>query len=141
MTDGPDPLGKRALYWMPVDAQECTDSVTEPAVDRSSSSSNGLGPVRRHPRPAGKRALFSQIRSPEQPGEAPSPAEGSGPSRSRGIFAVSCSSCGSMSRVGLVEFMLLHFPLGVWLPLRTYDRWMTCPACLRRTWISVTLSR
>jgi hypothetical protein len=137
VTDGPDPLGKRALYWMPVDPRECAESVTDPAVG----SYGGPGPVRGRPGPAGKRALFSQARSSEQRAEAPLAPNGSDPSPSRGMFAVSCSSCGSMSRVGLIEFMLLHFPLGVWLPLRTYDRWMTCPACLRRTWNSVTLSR
>ena len=141
MTDGPDPLGKRALYWMPVDTQEWTELATDPAADGLGPRATGAVPVRRHPRPGGKRALFSQATFPEPPGEAPPPPMGSDQPPSRGVFAVSCSSCGSMSRVGLVEFMLLHFPFGAWLPLRTYDRWMTCPACLRRTWISVTLSR
>jgi hypothetical protein len=31
--------------------------------------------------------------------------------------------------------------VAVWVPGRSFDRWMTCPACRRRTWISVTLSR
>jgi len=141
VADGPDPLGKRALYWMPVDTQERTESVTDPTADSFSSGSARPGPVRSHPRPAGKSALYSQAKPPEQGGEATSLPTGSDPPTSRGLFSVSCSSCGSMSRVGLVELLLLHFPLGVWLPLRTYDRWMTCPACLRRTWISVTLFR
>ncbi len=135
MSHGPDPLGKRALYWMPVD-QESPQSLTDPAVDGVSS-----GPVPHQPRPAGKHALFSQADPSQQPAGAPSLPIGSDLPSSRGLFTVSCSSCGSMSRVGLVEFLFLQFPFGVWLPLRTYDRWMTCPACLRRTWISVTLSR
>jgi hypothetical protein len=28
-----------------------------------------------------------------------------------------------------------------WLPRRPFDRWMTCPACRRRSWTSVTLTR
>ena len=54
---------------------------------------------------------------------------------------MACSSCGSVSRVGLVGFLLLQLPVGAWLPGRTFDRWMTCPACRRRTWTGVTLAR
>jgi len=46
-----------------------------------------------------------------------------------------------VTRVGLIDFLLLQFPLGAWLPRRVFDRWMTCPACRRRTWTSVTLTR
>ncbi len=59
----------------------------------------------------------------------------------RGVFAVACSSCGSVTRVGILDFLWLQFPFGAWLPRRVFDRWMTCPACRRRTWMSVTLAR
>jgi hypothetical protein len=122
---GPDPLGKRALFWMPVD---------EAATDDE-------GPSRPHARPAGRHALFSAP-TPAQEGD-PAHSGGSGPDPlpARGIFTVSCSSCGSVSRVGLWEFLLLQLPWAAWLPRRVFDRWMTCPACRRRTWTSVTLSR
>ena len=61
------------------------------------------------------------------------------PLPARGPLTVACSRCGSVTRVGLVEFLALQFPVGAWLPGRTFDRWMTCPACRRRTWTSVTL--
>ena len=53
---------------------------------------------------------------------------------------MACSRCGSVTRVGLIEFLVLQFPVWAWLPCRTFDRWMTCPACRHRTWTSVTLS-
>jgi hypothetical protein len=59
----------------------------------------------------------------------------------KGMLAVACSTCGSVTRVGVIEFLVLQLPLGAWLPGRTFDRWMTCPACRRRTWTSVTLAR
>jgi hypothetical protein len=139
---GPDPLGKRALYWMPVEAE--ADVIHDPdsgggvAVGADASA---LDPNRRHARPAGKHALFS----------APTPARDGDPATStgamadplppRGLFTVSCSSCGSVSRVGLYDLALLQLPFGAWLPMRVFDRWMKCPACRRRTWLSVTLSR
>jgi len=122
---GPDPLGKRALFWMPVD---------EEAADEEPSS-------RTHARPAGRHALFSAP-TPAQEGDPARPGgSGSDPLPARGIFTVSCSTCGSVSRVGLVELLFLQFPWAAWLPGRVFDRWMTCPACRRRTWTSVTLSR
>jgi hypothetical protein len=122
---GPDPLGKRALFWMPVDEEASEDE----------------GPARPHARPAGRHALFSTP-TPAQEGD-PALAGGSGsdPLPARGLLTVSCSSCGSVSRVGLFEFLLLQLPWAGWLPGRVFDRWMTCPACRRRTWTSVTLSR
>lgn len=138
MPDGPDPLGKRALYWMPVGAEaEVEDGVV---ADRRSRH-HGVRDDVPHARPAGKRALFSD----------PAPADESGPDRAavdtddpvprRGLLVVACSTCGSVTRVGLVEFLLLQLPVGAWVPRRTFDRWMTCPSCRRRTWTSVTLAR
>jgi hypothetical protein len=140
--DGPDPLGKRALYWMPVDRDEVGEAGADAGTHGTvASGAVPVSRVRRHARPAGKHALYSQATPAGEPVAAKSMATAADPLPARGLFAVTCSSCGSLSRVGLVEFLLLQFPFGAWLPRRTYDRWMTCPACLRRTWTSVTLSR
>jgi hypothetical protein len=59
----------------------------------------------------------------------------------RGLLAVACSSCGDVQRVGLLRFVTLHVPVAAWWPGRRFDRWMACPSCRRRTWVSVTLAR
>jgi len=143
MPDGPDPLGKRALYWMPVDAEEVTEAVSDSRRHTRTSPGGGFAPrpIRRQARPAGKHALYSQATPAGEEEPATSSATASDPLPRRGVLSVACSSCGSLSRVGLIEFALLQFPFGAWVPRRTYDRWMTCPACRRRTWTSVTLSR
>jgi hypothetical protein len=147
MADGPDPLGKRALFWMPVDPQALTDATPNAAARANGvARANGAAPAPRsaprgHARPAGKHALYSEATPAGEPVAAIATATASQPVPPRGLLSVSCSSCGSMSQVGLVEFLLLQFPFGAWLPRRRYDRWMTCPACRRRTWTSVTLSR
>jgi hypothetical protein len=138
MSDGPDPLGKRALYWMPVDPEAEGDAtldgpggVTEPVVRHSP----------RHARPAGKHALFSDATPAAEPERDRAVATAADPLSARGFLTVACSRCGSVTRIGLVDFLVLHFPVGAWLPGRTFDRWMTCPACRHRTWTSVSLTR
>ncbi|HEV3365937.1 MAG TPA: hypothetical protein VG054_00630 [Acidimicrobiales bacterium] len=142
MAEGPDPLGKRALYWMPVEAQVAPlgehDVAVGPAV--------GSGPTpspssKRRARPTGKHALFSAATPASEHDEPTSSAVTTDPLPPRGAFVVTCSSCGSVSRVGIFDFVLLQLPVGFWLPRRTFDRWMTCPACRRRSWTSVTLAR
>lgn len=90
------------------------------------------------PDPLGKRALFSS--PPPPPPDAGAAAAGV-PATSRGPIAVSCSSCGVTSRVGLLDFLLFQLPVGYWLPRGRYGHRMTCPACRRRTWAGVTLRR
>ncbi len=142
MADGPDPLGKRALYWMPIDEQAVVDSDLDSAPGQSmGTATTGASPTRRHARPAGKHALYSQPTPAGEAVAATSTATATEAVPRRGPLTVACSSCGSISQVGVVEFVLLQFPFGAWLPRRTFDRWMTCPACRRRTWNSVTLSR
>jgi len=53
-----------------------------------------------------------------------------------GSLTVQCSSCRVCSQVDLVEFVILHLPLWLWRPGRGYTRFMSCPACRRRTWMS-----
>ncbi len=142
MTDAPDPLGKRALFWMPVDPLELTDTVPSYTRGRANRAEPiTTGSLRHHARPAGKHALYSEATPAGESSGATATATDSESLPPRGPLMVCCSSCGSMSQVGVVEFLVLQFPFGAWLPRGRFDRWMTCPACRRRTWTSVTLSR
>ena len=140
MADGPDPMGKRALYWMPVEEE----SVAGDGGDADRGPVHGTRPVGfdprgRHARPIGKHALFSAA-TPAGDHEEPAAAVDD-PLPARGRLVVTCSSCGSVSRIGVLSFLILQLPVAAWLPGRTFDRWMTCPACRRHTWTSVTLAR
>ncbi|MGD0313350.1 MAG: hypothetical protein ABSC90_12905 [Acidimicrobiales bacterium] len=140
MPDGPDPLGKRALYWLPVEEQASDwDGGERRRAPAAGDGIDNWRHERRHARPAGKHALFSSATPAGEAEEAG--ATTTDPLPPHGILTVACSSCGTVSRVGVINFLLLHFPIGVWLPGRVFDRWMTCPACRRRAWMSVTLSR
>jgi len=138
---GPDPLGKRALYWMPVDRLAVEDPSEGAPSGMPGDAGPQRGPTRQHARPAGKHALYSGATPAEEASPATSSVTATDPLPPRGLFTVGCSACGSVSRVGPVGLLFLHVPLGAWLPGRKYDRWMTCPACRRRTWTSVSLSR
>jgi hypothetical protein len=133
---GSDPLGKRALFWMPVDEVESAPAAGD-WPDRG--GQRGAHATGGHARPSGKHALYS-LATPAGEHEVASVADAD-PLPQRGLLSVSCSSCGSVSRVGVAHFVMLQLPFGAWLPRRRYDRWMTCPACRRRTWTSVTLAR
>ena len=114
----PDPLGKRALFWVPP-AAEAGDAGATVAL------------------PVGKRALYSAAEP-----EADSRATTSGnPLDTRGSFTVECARCRQISHVGVLDLLIFQFPLGVWLPRGRFDHRMTCPACRRRAWCSVTLRR
>jgi hypothetical protein len=139
---GPDPWGKRALYWMPVEPEAAGRDEHDVAVGRVLRSDPvRYGPAQRHARPTGKHALFSAATPASEHEPATSTAAAIDPLPPQGALTVTCSSCGSVSRVSLFDFVLLQFPFGAWLPRRTFDHWMTCPACRRRTWTSVTLAR
>ena len=140
MSEGPDPLGKRALFWMPVEPEAEGDALLDGpggvAVEDVPVATGS-----RHARPAGRHALFSDATPCAEPERGRAAATATDPVHDRGPLTVACSRCGSVTRVGLVELVVLHFPLGVWLPGRTFDRWMTCPACRTRAWTSVSLTR
>ncbi len=142
MAERPDPLGKRALYWMPVEPEADGDAV----LDGPGGVGAGTDPRphpqgARHARPAGKHALFSDATPAGERERDSAVATADDPLPARGLLRVACSRCGSVTRVGLVEFVSLQLPVCAWLPFRTFDRWMNCPACRHRTWTSVTLSR
>lgn len=140
MSDRSDPLGKQALYWMPVEAEAAVD---EADADRTHRVEAGQAPGgrARHARPAGRHALFSDATPANEPEGYRATVTADDPLPPTGILSVACSSCGSVTRVGAFEFLVLQLPFGAWLPRRTFDRWMTCPACRRRTWTSVTITR
>jgi hypothetical protein len=114
---GPDPLGKRALFWA---------QAPEPPE-------NGL----RGRAPVGRHALYSNATG--EPPEAGPPVDN--PIADRGPIVVVCGSCGATTRVGVLDFLLFQLPVGFWLPRGSFDRRMTCPACRRRVWASVTIRR
>jgi hypothetical protein len=134
MAGGPDPLGKRALFWMPV-----APTVPVDADDPTPSRGRNVA------RPTGKHALYSTggtaPLSSETGGPVPSTVASDDPLPDRGRFTMVCSSCEAVTRVGLLDLVVLGFPVAVWLPRGTFDRRMTCPACRRRTWVSLSLTR
>jgi hypothetical protein len=116
----PDPLGKRALFWVP-------------AVGEDVSIEQGLSAAL----PLGKRALYS--------GTLPEPDSlamtSDNPLDERGSVTVECARCQQVSHIGVLDLLIFQFPLGVWRPLRRFDHRMTCPSCRKRAWCSVTLRR
>ncbi len=136
-----DPLGKRALYWMPVESRVVVtqESGAEEPVSRGNDVPRP--PTgRRRARPAGKHAVDSTAVGPSEADAAGFTDTGTDALPLRGLLAVECSACGSVTRVSVLDFLMLHFPFGAWVPGRTFDHRMTCPACRRRAWTSVTLS-
>ncbi len=118
----PDPLGKRALFWVP-------SGETGDGPGPSSGSTVAL--------PVGKRALFSGAR----PDSDSCIATSGNPLDARGTFTVVCERCRQTSHVGALDLLIFQFPIGVWLPRGRFDRRMTCPTCRKRSWCSVTLRR
>lgn len=117
MTDAPDPLGKRALFWAPAKRVE-----EEPLP--------GKEPV-----VAGKYALFSEGASEaNHTGRRPA-------GHATGLVppvSLHCSSCKARREVPVVGYLGLHLPFFLWRPGRGFTRFMTCPACRRRTWVSAS---
>lgn len=112
-----DPLGKRALFWVPA-----ADALKD----------DGDGPM---VLPVGKRALYSGARP--EPGL--SSAGAANPLVDRGAFTVTCERCHRVSRVGWLDLLIYQFPVGFWLPRGRFDHRMHCPSCRRRAWCSVAL--
>jgi hypothetical protein len=124
--EGPDPLGKRALFWAPAERVE-----------------ESVRPGEYEPEDVGKYALFSRfsdVEEEEEPRLASAGVVGRPPIPTGLVppVEVRCSSCGTARDVGLVEYMALHLPFFLWRPGRGFTRFMTCPACRRRTWVSAS---
>jgi hypothetical protein len=96
--------------------------------------------------PLGRRALFSTVEPPPVGRGVPRAAgtmrkealcSASEGERRLGTLVVECSSCGARSRLSWAEFAWRHLPVWLWFPWLRYSRYMSCPACERRTWLSV----
>jgi hypothetical protein len=167
MSDAPDPLGKRALFWAP--AQRDEEGPRNPDGEevpgkRALYSDGGLAvppESRVPPRSAGSNRSLSGIadhpsnRRPTGPRRPAPPEAGAAARRAAaavapddlerpvgsgmfGSLTLHCSSCRVQSQVDLVEYIVLHLPIWLWRPGRGYTRFMTCPACRRRTWVSAS---
>ena len=109
---GSDPLGKRALFWVPA----------------AGAAPGGDEPLAPDPTLTGREVLFSSA-------PAAGPAVGDG----RGRLTVDCSRCGAVSSIGFVDLVLFALPLPLWRPARRFDRFLTCPACRKRSWVGVSV--
>jgi hypothetical protein len=132
MTDAPDPLGKRALFWAPAERDE--GGPRRPA-ERDVPGKHALFSDEARAVGAKARPLTSIGHAAHDPGYDRRFGTG------RGLLspvAVDCSTCEVRSEIHLAEFALLHLPIWLWRPGRGYTRFMTCPACRRRTWVSAS---
>lgn len=123
MTDAPDPLGKRALFWAPGASGE---EIVLPGQKE---------------KVTGKRALFSAVTEQTRPDEKVPDhrdVDPRGAGRLLPPVAVHCSSCGALTEVDVMDFVSLHVPFFLWRPGRGFTRFMTCPSCRRRSWISAS---
>ncbi|MGH9017913.1 MAG: hypothetical protein ACRDY1_09225 [Acidimicrobiales bacterium] len=161
MPDAPDPFGKRALYWAPAEREQ--DGPRAPGGDavvgkHALFSEAGAAAVRtRPPAPSPGAGTTGRARHPSN-GRSADGGEGAvadavGHDRRTGVaeslerpvgsgmfgsLTLDCSACRTRSQIDLVEFVVLHLPLWFWRPGRGYTRFMTCPACRRRTWVSAS---
>ena len=94
--------------------------------------------------PLGKRALFSAAEPPRAANGAPTGTmtkealfSASEDARRVGTVVVECSTCGARTRLGWAEFAWRHLPLWLWVPWLRHSRFMSCPACDKRTWLAV----
>jgi hypothetical protein len=122
----PDPLGKRALFWVP-----------GAAAQSGSGDSGGTSGAATVPLPDGKHALYSRA-FPDRHDDV---SNAGGSVAGRGTVKVECQRCSQVSSVGLYDLLKSQLPLGIWLPRGRFDRRMRCPACHTRSWCSVTLRR
>lgn len=160
MSDAPDPLGKRALFWAPAERDEAgprhseegdvlgkralfseaaagtvTSDVRRTGVTRSTRALTGRPG---HPATGRPTATSTEGPEPDLGGQDHAHLERPAGSGMFGTLIVECSSCRVRSQVDLVEFVVLHLPVWLWRPGRGYTRFMMCPACRRRTWVSAS---
>ncbi len=132
VTDAPDPLGKRALFWAP--AQRDEGGPRRPA-ERDVPGKHALfsDEARAVGHQAAPRRLHGACAAPRPAVPPPGPIGGILSS-----ITVDCATCGARSEIHVTEFLMLHLPIWLWRPGRGYTRFMTCPACRRRTWVSAS---
>jgi len=156
MTTSPDPLGKRALFWAPAERDELgprhaaeRDVPGKHALFSDEARAGAVAPgapgrttAGRPPRARVTSGAASRATAPLGGGASARTAGGRAvPGSGRpvlGPIAVDCSTCGERSEIKVAEFVVLHLPVWLWRPGRGYTRFMTCPACRRRTWVSAS---
>jgi len=150
MGDAPDPLGRRALFWAPAERDD--DGPRGPIRPTERQTRGKYALFTDAGRPHAAKAPSARRRSPASPANgvgAPRPAGAGGVAQGPGgalshrrgalsSIAIECSSCGDRSEVDVLEYLILHLPLWLWRPGRGYTRFMTCPMCRRRTWVSAS---
>jgi hypothetical protein len=122
--EGRDPLGKRALFWAPA------TRVEDPPR-----------PGDEVPEDVGKYALYTRFSDPLPDAAAETDRPSSFPPGVMGLVPpveMACSSCGARSQVDVLRYLALHAPFFLWRPGRGYTRFMTCPSCRHRTWLSAS---
>lgn len=78
----------------------------------------------------GKRSLF---------GPAPSQPTSRDSNNPSGPVTIECSRCGAATRVGIGDALRRLVRFSLWVPGRTYSRRLSCPACLRRSWVRLRI--
>ena len=105
--NGRDPLGKRALF-------------SPPAARAEESDQQGQG--RQRPRGAGGKrdgvkSLYSVDTEPRM-----------------GTVVVECSDCRAHTRISVFDAGARIASFSLWIPGKRFSRYLSCPACGRRTW-------
>ena len=173
MSEAGDPLGKRALFWSPVERSEerpakhrerevqgkhalfsaADESVASKPKRKAPAAPTTASKLRATTKP-GKTArdLAKQISQDQsalggsEVGDIGAAREARGKRNktveaaagSLGPVTLDCSTCGVRSEVDMVEYLVLHLPVWMWKPGKGFTRFMTCPACRRRTWVSAS---
>lgn len=163
MSDPPDPLGKRALFWAPAQRQEAGPlrpggkrvlpgrhalfSGADPGAATVTAKKNGAtraplagaGRPTFADRPVRTRKETATVETaPARPGDSRRSDGEAGEAGGTGPISLSCSKCGTHTDVDIVKYLVLHLPYWVWRPGRGYTSLMKCPACAKRTWVSAS---
>jgi antifreeze-like protein len=122
-----DPLGKRALFSTPPPVTGRDEAVTgaDEAVTGRDEAVTGAD-----------EAVTGADEAVTGRDEA---VTGDDPIVEHGPITVTCSTCGAVSRIGVLDFVIYQLPVGYWVPRGRFGHRMTCPSCRRRVWAGVTL--
>lgn len=81
----------------------------------------------------GRRSFFSGYGPNEQP-------DSGGEEGDSGAVVIDCSRCHRSTNVPISDAFLRLVSLSIWIPGRSFDRRLRCPACHRRAWVGLHLS-